>query len=452
MTPLHRLAAALPDRVRRDPDELAAFAGDESICEPVLPAAVVLARDEADVVATLRWATAHGVPVTPRGGGSGKAGGCIPSVGGVVLDLTGLSSIGAVRPVDGWAEAGAGVVTADFKEAAAEAGRWYAPDPGALGWSTLGGNVATNAGGPVALRYGVTGDHVLGVRAVLADGRVVDTGRRQPKGVAGYDLRGLLVGSEGTLGVITQVRLALLPRPREVVAAWVFFESVDDAAAAVVEGAGSGLRPRALELFDGVALARMQRAPRFPGDPAGALLLVEFDGEPGQPARDLAAFAEGLAASPTSVRIATGEDRDVLWALRREASRLVKDGAAGWVSEDIAVPLGAIPATLRRVREIGEEHGVIALAYGHAGDGNLHVNVLWEDASGAERAPAAVAAVVDAALDVGGTITGEHGVGLAKRAFLRREVGDAQLAVMRAVKRAWDPAGILNPGKVLPPG
>jgi glycolate oxidase len=448
---LDRLAAALPGRVLRDPELLEPFASDESIVEPVVPAAVVQAASEADVAETLRWATKHGVPVTPRGGGSGKAGGCIAAPGGVVLDLRGLNRIGAIRPQDGWAEAEAGVVTLDFKEAAAAERRWYAPDPGALGWSTLGGNVATNAGGPVALRYGVTGDHVLGVRAVLADGRIVDVGRRQPKGVAGYDLRGLLVGSEGTLGIITQLRLKLLPRPRAVAAAAMAFDSVDDAAAAVVAGASSGLRPRALELFDGVALARLRRDPEYPVRRGSALLLVEFDGEPGHPERDLQAFAEGLDAPPASVEVQTGAGRDALWALRRETSRRVKVGAVGWVTEDVAVPLGAVPAMLRTVAALGERHDLVAFAYGHAGDGNLHVNVLWEDPAGAERAPAAVEAVIDAALACGGTITGEHGVGLAKRPFLRRELGDAQVALMRAVKQAWDPAGILNPGKVLPP-
>ncbi len=449
---LASLAAALPAGiVVRDPDALDAYAGDESSCPPVRPAAAVLARSVADVQATLRWASAHGVPVTPRGGGTGKAGGCVPEAGGVVLSLVGLDRIRAIRPEHGWAEVDAGVVTGTFQQAVEEQRLYYPPDPGALDACTLGGNVATNAGGPVALKYGVTRDQVLGVEAVLADGSLVELGRRQPKGVAGYDLGRLLVGSEGTLAVITGVRLALRSRPSSIVAALMPFSTVDDAARAVTLGRRSGLDPRALEFFDGTALRRAAREPGFPFDPAwGALLLVEFDGEPGVPEALLARFAEGLGdRGPLDVLVAGDEARRRgLWQLRRRTSHLVKVGAVGWITEDVAVPLGSVPELVRRLPGIGEQHGVIALAYGHAGDGNLHVNLLWEAPSGGQGAEAAADAVIAAALALGGTISAEHGVGLAKRRFLPREVGDRSIALMRGIKAAFDPLGILNPGKV----
>ncbi len=415
------------------------------------PAAAVRARSVADVQATLRWATAHGVPITPRGGGTGKAGGCVPCEGGVVLSLAGLDRLRSIRPEHGFAEVDAGLITGTFRDAADEARLYYPPDPGALDACTLGGNVATNAGGPAALKYGVTRDQVLGVEAVLADGTRIDLGRRQPKGVAGYDLARLLVGSEGTLAVVTGIRLALRARPASIVAALMPFATVQDAAQAVTLGRRSGLEPRALEFFDATALRRAAREPGFPFDPSwGALLLVEFDGEPGVPEASLARFAEGLGdRGPLEVRVAGDEARRRgLWQLRRRTSHLVKVGAVGWITEDVAVPLGSVPDLVERLPGIGEQHGVIALAYGHAGDGNLHVNLLWEDPSGAQFAERAADAVIAAALDLGGTISAEHGIGLAKRRFLPQEVGDRAIGLMRGIKQAFDPLGILNPQKV----
>ncbi len=415
------------------------------------PLAAVRARSVADVQATLSWASQHGVPITARGGGTGKAGGCVPDAHGVVLSLAELDSIRAVEARHGWAEVDAGVITGPFREAMEEQRLFYPPDPGALDACTLGGNVATNAGGPVALKYGVTRDYVLGVEAVLADGTKLELGRRQPKGVAGYDLARLLVGSEGTLAVITGIRLGVLPRPREILAALLPFASIDDAADAVARSRLLGLRPRALEFFDHTALQRAARTPGFPQDPAwGALLLVEFDGEPGEPEAALLRFAEGLEKAPLDVQVATGEARRRdLWRLRRETSRLVKAGAAGWITEDVAVPVGSVPELVALLPGLGERFGLTALAYGHAGDGNLHVNLIWDEPEGGEHAEAAADAVIDAALRLGGTISAEHGIGLAKRRFLPREVGDRSLQLMRALKDQFDPIGILNPGKVL---
>jgi glycolate oxidase len=445
------LEAALSGELHLDDEARRACSADASPAEPCLPLGVVVARDEADVAATMAWSAQNGVPVVPRGGGTGKAGGCVPSPGSVVLLLTGLASLGEVRVADGWVEAGAGVITRSLKEAVEGERLFYPPDPGGLDHCTIGGNAATNAGGPSTLKYGVTGDYVLGLRAVLPDGRVVETGRRQPKGVAGYDLVSLLVGSEGTLAVITELRLRLVPQPREARAALLPFATVAAAAAAVVEARKVGLWPRALELFDGATLRRAGRDPAFPSQPGwGALLIAEFDGPPGQPERDLRALAQAAPIAPLEVRVAASEqERQDLWAIRRQTSRLVKVGTEGWVSEDIAVPLGSLPAMLERLGDIGEAHDLTVLAYGHAGDGNLHVNVLWDEPSGAERADGAVAAVLEAALDLGGTITGEHGVGTLKRPFLGREVGDDVLGLMGAIKRTWDPRGLLNPGKVL---
>lgn len=438
--------------VERDPDALRAVAGDESVVRPVVPGAAVFPRTVGEISAALRWAHDHRIPVTARGAGSGKAGGCVPSAGGLVLGLGRMDAILSVRPEDGFAEVEPGVITGAFRDAMAhEHGLFYPPDPASLSWCTLGGNVATNAGGPVALQYGVTERFVLGLTVVLADGRVIETGRRQPKDVAGYDLTSLLVGSEGTLGVIAGVRLGLLPQPREVKAAVLGFDTLAAATAALVESRAIGILPRAMELVDPVTLRRVRArwdGPDLPfgiGEASAALLLVEVDGVEGSTERTLQALLE--AVEPRAAVVPeTAAEREALWATRREMSRRVKEGAVGWVTEDIAVPLGAMARVVGRLETIGERHGLVIAAYGHAGDGNLHVNVLWEDPAGEDRAGPALDAVMRLAMSAGGTITGEHGVGRAKRPWIASQLGAPVLDLQRAIKAAWDPAGILNPG------
>ncbi len=451
---LRELRAALPTgQLLEDPEQLLAYAGDESGLAPVPPLAVVQARSLPDIQECLRWATRYGVPVTPRGAGTGKAGGCVPEKGGIVLALAGMDRILGVYSEHGYAEVEPGVVTGAFREQVASEHRlFYPPDPNSLDTCTLGGNVATNAGGPVALKYGVTGNFVMGVTAVCADGTVLETGRRQPKGVSGYDLTGLLVGSEGTLAVIAGIRLALLPRPREVGAALLAFSDVKAAADAVSQARLRGLSPRALELVDGHSLDQARTTGLLDlEDHWGSLLLVEFDGEPGQPELLLERFVDDLGSSaPLAVRRAEGEaDRRSLWELRRRLSKLVKQGAVGYISEDVAVPIGSIPNLVASLAPIAESEELVLATYGHAGDGNLHVNILWYDEGGAERGEQAADEVIRRTLDLGGTISGEHGIGLSKRRFLPWEQNAHQIALQRSLREVWDPAGILNPSKVI---
>ncbi len=450
---LASLCAAVPGAVERDPELLATLGGDRSIVEPVTPGAAVLARETATISATMAWAHEHRVPVTVRGAGSGKAGGCVPTAGALVLSVAPMDAILEVRPDHGYAEVEPGVVTGLFRETMEVDHRlYYPPDPASLDWCTLGGNVATNAGGPVALKYGVTGRFVMGLTLVLADGRVIETGRRQPKDVAGYDLTSLLVGSEGTLAVIAGVRLSLLPVPTEVCTALLGFSTLGAAAAALVDARRAGVLPRAMELVDPVAMQRVRASWEHPGEPFGvpgaeALLLLELDGPEGSTESSLQAFLGGLRTPPDWVRRAdTPQERGELWATRREMSGRVKRGAAGWVTEDIAVPLGSMPDVIAQLGPIGERHGLQIATYGHAGDGNLHVNVLWDEVEGAGRSMAAVDEVMALALGVGGTVTGEHGVGRAKRRWLGQQMGSTALDLQRQMKRTWDPRGILNPG------
>ena len=451
---LRELAAALPTgQLLQDPEQCLEYGGDWSGLEPVRPLAVVQARSIPDIQECLRWATRYGVPVTPRGAGTGKAGGCIPEQGGIVLALAAMNRVVGVHSEHGYAEVEPGVVTGTFREQVADEHRlFYPPDPNSLDTCTLGGNVATNAGGPVALKYGVTGNFVLGVTAVCADGTVIETGRRQPKGVTGYDLSSLLVGSEGTLAVIAGIRLALLPRPREVGTALLAFTDLQAAADAVAIARLRGLNPRALELVDGHSLDQVRATGALElEEDWGALLLVEFDGEPGQPERLLERFVDDLDASaPLAVRRAdSAAERSSLWELRRRLSKLVKQGAVGYISEDVAVPIGSIPALVASLAPIAEAENLVLATYGHAGDGNLHVNILWYDEAGAERGERAADAVIRKTLDLGGTISGEHGIGLSKRRFLAWEQDNYQIALQRSLREVWDPVGILNPSKVL---
>lgn len=447
------LCAAVPRGVERDPDALAIFGGDESIVEPVTPGAAVLAEDIAAISATMAWAHEHRVPVTVRGAGSGKAGGCVPMAGALVLSVAPMTAIREVRPEHGYAEVEPGVVTGLFRETMETEHRlYYPPDPASLDWCTLGGNVATNAGGPVALKYGVTGRFVMGLTLVLADGRVIETGRRQPKDVTGYDLTSLLVGSEGTLAVIAGVRLSLLPVPTEVRTALLGFSTLGAAAAALVDARRAGVLPRAMELVDPVAMRRVRATWEHPGEPFGvagaeALLLVELDGPQGSTESSLQALLGGLTIPPNWVRRAeTAQERAELWATRREMSSRVKRGAKGWITEDIAVPLGSMPDVIDQLSAIAERHGLQIATYGHAGDGNVHVNVLWDEEGGAARAGSAVGEVMALALGVGGTVTGEHGVGRAKRRWLGQQLGATTMDLQRQLKKVWDPRGVLNPG------
>ncbi len=430
--------------VVRDPEVLRAWSADRSAAAPRTPAAGVLPRSAEQVAAVVATCRREGLPLTPRGAGTGKAGGCVPAPGGVVCGLQRLAGITALEPASGLVEVLPGTVTGALRDEVEAAGWFYPPDPASLDECTIGGNIATNAGGPACVKYGVTGDYVLGLEVVLASGEVVRTGRRSRKGVAGYDLTSLLVGSEGTLGIVTSAVLRIAPRPPAVRTMWVRYPTPAEACAAVARILAAGLLPRALELFDG----RRVELDELAGD---AALLIELDGDERGVESEWPRVLDqlGPAASPPR-QAADDAERAALWALRRRFSDTVKAGHAHHLSEDVAVPVGRLPELLRRVDAAAGEAGIAAAAYGHAGDGNLHVNLLYDDGADRPRVVAASEAIFRAAVELGGTVTGEHGIGLLKRPYLAWEQGDAVVALQRTIKRALDPRGVLNPDKVLP--
>lgn len=436
-----------------DPDLLEPYGRDWSGAEPVLPDLVVKAESTADVQVVLRTAQTHGVPVTPRGLGSGKAGGCIPIAGGVVLSLERLNRIKEIDRENLTVTAGAGVITADLMQEVEALGLFYPPDPNSLKICSIGGNVACNAGGPRALKYGVTKNYVLELEVVLANGEAMMFGKRTIKHVTGYDLASLIVGSEGTLGVITEVTMRLVPKPAAIQTALVSFTDAEAASLAVSQVIAGGVVPRTLELLDEEALSviRKKTPGRFP-EQAGALFILETDGATEERAfEDLARAAE-LCQKAGALEIQVAQDaaqRERIWEPRRILSLTLTESAEAKISEDVVVPRTQIPQLLRAVRRIGAKYGLRTATYGHAGDGNLHVNVLFRRAE-AELGQKAVEEVLKETITLGGTISGEHGIGLNKRDFLPLEHSLPKLALQRALKATLDPHHLLNPGKILP--
>ncbi len=450
------LAAVLPrERLITDPERLEPYGRDESDIGVYPPDVAALPESAGEIQAVLAVASRHRIPVIPVAARSGKSGGSLAVHGGIALSLERMNRILEISPEDMIARVEPGVITGQLQAAVEAQGLFYPPDPNSLELCSLGGNVAENAGGPRAVKYGVTREYVLGLRAVLPTGELLRLGRRSIKGVAGYDLTALLVGSEGTLGIVTEITLKLLPRPRHVATGLVVFGSVEDGARAVTRVLQGGILPRCLELMDDVSLAAAARTSpyRFPPG-AGAALLVETDGDDeeqvlGELVR-LAALVEGDARGEVIVAQNEAQRRDV-WETRRYLSANLKALHPLKLSEDVAVPRSRIPEMVARAKAAGARAGLAVATYGHAGDGNLHCNVLFDRPDERARADQAVADILRDAVDLGGTITGEHGVGLTKRDFLEYEQGPDVLALERRIKALFDPLGILNPGKIFPP-
>jgi glycolate oxidase len=436
-----------PDRLSTDPGVLAAHATDRSGTRPTgEPLAVVHARRTEDVTVTLRHAHELRVPVVPRGAGTGLSGGATADEGALVLDLSGMNRILELSADDQLTVVEPGVITAELDRAAGAHGLRYAPDPASAALSTIGGNIATNAGGLRCAKYGVTRDSVLGLEAVLADGTVIGTGRRTVKGVTGYDLTALLTGSEGTLAVITAATLRLRPVPVATATLAAYFPSFEAAAEASYAIARAGVEPALAELVDGPVLQAIDPALRERG---AALLVVQCDGA--------GAAAEATAVArllgPLASTVETTEDpveAEALLAARRLALPALERLGRPLI-EDIAVPRSQLARAVREIRAISARHDVPVFTIAHAADGNLHPIIVVDP--DLDRLPdaawEAAGEIFALALRLGGTLTGEHGVGVLKRQWVAEELGSAAHALQRRIKEVFDPRGILNPGKAL---
>ena len=420
------------------------------------PDAVALPRDAAQVQALVRACRQHHVPVVARGRGTNTTGAAVPVAGGVVVSFERMDQVVDVRPGDRCAVVQPGVLNGDLQRALAPHGLFWPPDPTSADYSTVGGNLACNAGGPRAVKYGASRDNVLALAAVTGAGELVRCGAATTKGATGYDLQRLLVGSEGTLALVVEATLRLTPLPHARRLMRALYRDVGAAAAAVARLMAQPVTPSMLEFMDGdcVRLARDVGGAELPGS-AGALLMIEADGDEATLAHAVNVLA-AAAAGEGLLLIDDADDeagRARLWAARKALSPALRTLAPGKINEDVVVPVSRIPALVDGVRGIARDVQLPIVTFGHAGNGNLHVNILYDpaDANATARAHAALSRVFALTLSLGGTLSGEHGIGLAKRDFMADAIDASTLALMRQVKSVFDPDGILNPGKLLPP-
>ena len=447
-------AAVGAENVSVSPADRAAHAGDKWFAAHE-PEIVVFAGSTAEVAATLKLAAERRVPVTTRGAGVGYVGGCVPVRGGIVLSTARMNRIREINIADGVAVVEPGVVTGDLQAAVRRLGWYYPPDPASLKECSLGGNIATNAGGPRCLKYGVTRHYVLGLEAVLADGTIVRAGGRCHKNKTGFDLIGLFVGSEGMLGVVTEATLRLIPHPPARAALSASFSTFAEAAAAVQAVLGAGFLPAALEISDRFTLEAARRrlgADRLP--PGESLLILEVDGQAESVKHEIWLLERVLqeAAALQIVRAETEPQVEALWDQRREFSYSLRDTGLTKLNEDVVVPRGRLVELVTFCEHLQARTGIAIACFGHAGDGNIHVNLMVADID-----DPAVRAKAEAALDVlfqqiiamGGAITGEHGIGLAKKRWFADAVGPGAVTLHQRLKQALDPHQLLNPGKFL---
>ncbi|HEX4805954.1 MAG TPA: FAD-linked oxidase C-terminal domain-containing protein [Conexibacter sp.] len=462
------LRALTGDAARALTAELRALVGDAGVGDPAdrrwgrdatesqgvegRPDAVVLPASTEEVRAVVAWCCAHALPIVPRGGGSGFAGGAVPVHGGVVVALDRMTRVRQFDPLLWRIHVEAGLRTSELRRIARESGLLFPPDPGAAEQSQIGGNIATNAGGPHAFKHGVTGRWVTGLEAVVPPGEVVEVGGPLRKDVAGYDLKGLLIGSEGTLGIITAAWLRLIPAPEAAAPVIAFYPDVAAGCAAIERILGSGVEAAAIEYLDAGALAAAAGAAPFEVPPGSFAVIAEADGSAAETVAVAAALREALAPGAAALQTpATPAEIAALWRWRDGIAIAVTAQRGGKMSEDVAVPLDRVADMVEATLEIGARHGLQACSWGHAGDGNLHATFLLDATDAAEiaRAQEAAAELFATAAAMGGTISGEHGLGLVKSGHLGRQWNPATLRLHRAIKTAIDPQNLMNPGKKL---
>ncbi|XOQ13974.1 MAG: Glycolate oxidase subunit [Shouchella clausii] len=420
-----------------------------------LPDLVIQPTATEEVAAVMKLANQYFIPVYPRGQGTSLSGGPLPVKGGVVLDLSQWNDKLVIDKEDMVAIVSPGVITAKIDAAAREIGFMYPPDPSSSHVSTIGGNLAENAGGPRGLKYGVTKDYVLGLEVVTPEGEIIRTGGRTVKNVTGYDLTKLIVGSEGTLGIITEATLRLVPKPPASQTAMALFEDIVDSGRAISKVLTAGIVPAKMELMDQLSIQAVEAyEPRGLPTDVGALLLIELDGHPVSIAEEMTKVKELCkSVGARTVRVAENEKEAAeFWQARKLVSPAIVRVKPTKISEDATVPRSKIPEMFQRLKEIRETYQIDLVVFGHAGDGNLHPNMIADarDHEEMERVEKAVADIFIAAVELGGTLSGEHGIGTMKAPFMEMELGKAGLDMMKRIKTSWDPNNILNPGKIFP--
>ena len=439
--------------VIRDPSMLESYAQDESEVAPCMPEALVRASTTAEVSAVMKAAYEHEVPVIPRGGGTGRVGGAVPVPGSVVLAFEKMNALEGIDKAELTTRVQPGLITGELKRITEEEALYYPPDPNSRDSCAIGGNLAANAGGPRAFKYGVTREYVMGMDVVLADGTILKLGRETKKGVTGYDLTALMVGSEGTLGIVTEATLRLIPKPESTVTAMACFSNLEEVAPVVSSLMAQGQVPACIELLDeeAIRIVRPEAGLSIPEE-TKAMLLIELDGEEAKLESDLERTGNVLFdLDALEVLVAqSSSERERLWASRRELSHSLKRQAANKLSEDVVVPRTKMAELLGYCAQLADQHELVVPTYGHAGDGNLHVNFLWNDPGEKVRVDAAIESLFQRVVELRGTLSGEHGIGVLKAPYLPMEQSPALIAIQEKIKDVFDPKHILNPGKIFP--
>jgi glycolate oxidase subunit GlcD len=448
-----RISDALGDDcIVTNQDEVETYSKDASgLSYP--PELVVRVQETPQIQRLMRLANEYKFPVIPRGGGSGLAGGCLPVLGGVVLSLEKLNRIISIDTQNLIAEVQPGVITKDLRDAVQQKKLFFPPDPAGMDQSTIGGNAATNAGGPSCVKYGTTKDYILGLEAVLPSGRMINTGTRTRKGVVGYDLTQLLVGSEGTLGIITGLILKLIPYPAAVSAITAVFSDLPSAMQAVTQILNRGHLPSAIEFLDAKCLLLVKDILPFQvlGEKS-TLLIIEVDGDPDQTKQEIKTIGRILkeVGATHLLPVFNEKEREDIWNVRRQVSLRIHDNYALYIPEDVAVPIGKIPALVAELPKLEDEYGFDIYAFGHAGDGNIHLNITAQHQDNMIRVEMGVKAILARVIQMGGTISGEHGIGQAKKRYLSMELSVESIRLQTAIKMVFDPNMILNPDKIFP--
>jgi glycolate oxidase len=421
--------------------------------ERALPSAVVFPTSQEDVQKLVKVCYEEEIPIFPRGAGSGLTGGAVPTLEkGVVVSFERMNRF-QIDVDNATAVVEPGVITYEFQREVERFGLFYPPDPSSFKYSTIGGNIAENAGGPRCLKYGVTREYVLGLTAVIKEGEVIKTGNPVIKDVAGYDITKLFVGSEGTLGLITSAVLKLIPKPKARGTALILFKNLEDVGRVVARIMTSGIFPSALEFMDRDAIRAVEefKPVGLPKD-VSALLLVEVDGSPQSVKEDIKAVEELAKAMGLEVKVAEDEESaEKLWTARKSLGPALGNLRTGKINEDVVVPRVYLSEAIRDYRKVAEKYGLLMAIFGHIGDGNLHVNLLYDkkNKEEEERAERAVDEIFEITLRYNGSITGEHGVGLTKRKFLEYQFGPVGMEILRGIKKVFDPKNLFNPGKVI---
>ena len=433
------------------PEDIICYGFDASGIE-VCPSAIVWPNNTADVVKVMKYAYEKEIPVVPRGAGTGMTAGAVPSKGSIVLSFEKMKKIIEIDTENLNVLCEPGVINGKLQRELEWTGFFYPPDPASMNFCTLGGNVAENAGGPRALKYGVTRDYVMEIEAVLPNGEVITTGIKTTKGVVGYDLTRLFTGSEGTLAVFTKIRLKVLPLPEEVITLLAIFRSLESSGDAVTKIISSKIIPRTLEFMDRNAIEAVEnfKPIGLPRD-AEAVLLIELDGQPSTITREAEKVIALCSKLGAEIKMAKDEfAKNNLWASRRALSPALYHIKPTKINEDIVVPRNKLTEMLRRLRTLSEKSGITIVNFGHAGDGNIHVNIMVDKADEDEyqRGLGLVEQIFRDTLELGGTISGEHGIGLTKAGYIDMELSERELKIMESIKKVFDPKKILNPGKI----